>query len=209
MSQSARENLAEGLLSLGLPFSETDLNRLMDLLSLLKRWNRVHNLTAVTHLKEMVDKHLLDSLVAYPYLKGAKRVCDVGTGPGFPGLPLAVFLPGVEWCLLDAVLKKVQFVQQAIIHLDLKHVCVEHARVETFQPTSSFDWIISRAMTNLRDLLEKTPHLLAKGGRYLAFKARLTEEERRNIPAHYQIVAIHPVSLPFTAERVLVEIAER
>jgi 16S rRNA (guanine527-N7)-methyltransferase len=172
---------------------------------LLKQWNQVHNLTAVRRFEDMIDRHLLDSLVALPYLESAKRVCDVGTGAGFPGLPLAIALPEVEFVLLDASLKKIQFVQQAILTLGLKHVTAVHTRVEQFDAGPGFDWVLSRAMTSLGDFVRLAGHLATQEGTLLAWKGNLEANEREDMPSTHRIRQIKTVNVPGEAKnRVLV-----
>ena len=205
MKKTGEEQLKSGLAALGLSLPESAQEQMLSLLELLKQWNSVHNLTAVRRFEDMIDRHLLDSLVALPYLQSAKRVCDVGTGAGFPGLPLAIALPEVEFVLLDSSLKKVQFVQQAILTLGLKRVTAVHARVEQYDAGPGFDWVLSRAMTSLGDFVELAGHLATQSGSLLAWKANLEPSEQNDVPASHRIRQVQPVKVPGEAKnRVLV-----
>lgn len=150
--------------------------RLLDFLRLLRKWNRVYNLTAIDQPLDMVRLHLLDSLALLPYLDGA-RVLDVGTGAGLPGIPLAVLAPQRAFTLLDSNAKKTRFVRQAAIELGLANVQVEHARIEHYRPPQGFDLILARAFASLADIVGETARLLKPGGTILAQKGKLPEEE--------------------------------
>jgi 16S rRNA (guanine527-N7)-methyltransferase len=205
MKEISQKQLKLGLAALRLSLPESSQAKMLSLLELLEQWNRVHNLTAVRRFEDMIDRHLLDSLVALPYLHAAKRVCDVGTGAGFPGLPLAIALPEVEFVLLDSSLKKIQFVQQAILTLGLPHVTAVHTRVEQYDAGPGFDWVLSRAMTSLGDFVELAGHLATQNGSLLAWKANLEPSEQSEVPSSHRIAQIQPVKVPGEAKkRVLV-----
>jgi 16S rRNA (guanine527-N7)-methyltransferase len=205
MKETGQKQLKSGLVALGLSLPEFAQEQMLSLLELLKQWNRVHNLTAVRRFEDMIDRHLLDSLVALPYLKSAKRVCDVGTGAGFPGLPLAIALPEVEFVLLDSSLKKIQFVQQVILTLGLKRVTAVHTRVEQYDAGLGFDWVLSRAVASLGAFVELAGHLATQNGSLLAWKANLEPSEQNSMPASHRITQIKPVKVPYDAKnRVLV-----
>ena len=164
--------LRDGLREMGLTLDAACQARLLDYLALLLKWNRAYNLTAVRDPREMVSRHLLDSLSILPWVRGP-RVLDVGTGAGLPGIPLALALPALSFTLLDANGKKTRFVQQAVIELGLGNVSVVQKRVESLADETGFDTITSRAFSELRHMLELTAHLRAPGGRWAAMKAGL------------------------------------
>jgi 16S rRNA (guanine527-N7)-methyltransferase len=166
--------LSEGLDGMGLTLSASQQQRLIDYLALLFKWNKAYNLTAVRDPRHMVSRQLLDSLSILPWVRGP-RVLDVGTGPGLPGIPLAVALPGIEFVLLDANGKKTRFVQQAIVELGLDNVSVLQERVEAMVDARGFDTITSRAFADLHRMLALTAHLHAPGGQWAAMKASLEE----------------------------------
>lgn len=175
---------------------------------MLARWNHTYNLTAVRDPAEMVTRHLLDSLAVAPQVRGP-RVLDVGTGPGLPGIPLAIVFPQLAFTLLDSNGKMIRFVTQAVGELGLKNVEVVQTRVENYRPAQKFDTLVSRAFANIADMLEHTRHLPAPHGRILAMKGRLSEEERAAIPAEFA-VEILPLHVPgLDAERQLVVLTQR
>ncbi|NIL93958.1 MAG: 16S rRNA (guanine(527)-N(7))-methyltransferase RsmG [Woeseiaceae bacterium] len=151
------------------------------LLDELERWNRKVNLTAVRDRQEMITAHLEDSLSAWPLLRG-KRVLDVGTGAGFPGLPLAIVDPEREFHLIDSNNKKIQFVQHMIRLLGLDNVTAVKARAEDYAPGHRFDTVIARALASLPKLLEIAGHHVREGGVFIALKGRYPEEELEQVP---------------------------
>lgn len=161
---------------------------------LLAKWNGTYNLTAVRDPLEMVTRHLLDSLVMVAFLRGA-RVLDVGTGPGLPGIPLAVARPDLGFTLLDANAKKTRFVVQAVGELALKNVEVVQSRVEKYHPSRTFDTVVSRAFASIADMLAHARHLCAPGGRFLAMKGAYPEEELTALPAGYDHEVV-PLAVP-------------
>jgi 16S rRNA (guanine527-N7)-methyltransferase len=152
----------------------------------------------------MTRLHILDSLAILPHIHG-KRVIDIGTGAGLPGIPLAICLPDVEFVLLDSNAKKTRFVQQAILELKLKNVAVIHARVEQYQPEQGFDSITARAFASLSDIVALTAHLLNTDGVLLAMKGQIPEDELQQLDA-----AVIPINVPdVEAERCLVKITKQ
>lgn len=169
-------DILEGWDALGLAPDATAVARLAALVRLLDKWNRVTNLTAVRDPQAMVTRHILDSLVVLPYIKG-DSLLDVGTGAGLPGLPLAIAHPQLAVTLLDSNAKKVRFARQAVAELGLDNVEVVHARMQEYQPTRSFAMVISRAVASLDELYRQTAHLLRPGGRMLFMKGSVPEQE--------------------------------
>ncbi|MEJ1295933.1 MAG: 16S rRNA (guanine(527)-N(7))-methyltransferase RsmG [Candidatus Sedimenticola sp. (ex Thyasira tokunagai)] len=161
--------LTDGLKVMGIELSEEQHQKLLNYLALLVKWNRAFNLTAIRDPREMVSRQLLDALSILHLVRGL-RVLDVGTGPGLPGIPLAIALPDVWFTLLDSNGKKTRFVQQSIGTLGLRNIEVIQARVEVFQPQQGYDTITSRAFASLPKMVQLTSHLLADGGQYLAMK---------------------------------------
>jgi len=142
----------------------------------LERWNRKVNLTAIRDRDEMITSHLLDSLVAGPLLEG-ESVLDVGTGPGFPGLPLAIVHPERQFTLLDSNNKKIMFAQHVAGMLDLDNVSAVKARGEDYAPGHGFDTVIARALAALPRLVEIAGHHVREDGVFVALKGRYPEEE--------------------------------
>jgi len=152
------------------------------LLNELEKWNRRVNLTAVRDPQEMVTAHILDSLVARPFLEG-ESILDVGTGPGFPGLPLAIAEPERRFTLLDSNNKKIMFVQHAAGLLGLDNVEAVKGRGEDYAPGQRFDTVIARALAALRRLVEIAGHHVGEDGVFVALKGRYPAEELEELTA--------------------------
>jgi len=157
-------------------FSDDTAEKLGTLIDELERWNRKVNLTAIRNRDEMITSHLLDSLVAGPLLVG-ESVLDVGTGPGFPGLPLAIIHPERHFTLLDSNNKKIMFAQHVAGLLDLGNVSAVKARAEDYAPGHGFDTVIARALAALPRLVEIAGHHVREDGVFVALKGRYPEEE--------------------------------
>lgn len=202
MEPSARELLAQGCSQLSFVVSDQQQLQLMSYLDLMFKWNKVANLTAITNQKDAVIKHLLDSLVASPYLENNNRVIDVGTGAGLPGIPLAIINPEINFTLLDTAQKRTRFVRQAVHELTLtNNVEVVTSRVEAYR-SAAFDGVISRAFASLKDMLHSTQHLVGLHGRFFALKGQLDVQECAQLSASFQMSATHELTVPFLeAER--------
>ena len=193
LPEKLQEELQRGILELGLKIDAATQHKLLDYLSLLVKWNRVYNLTAIRDPQQMVSHHLLDSLAVLPHLWPG-RWLDVGCGAGLPGVVMAIVHPDWSVTLLDSNSKKTGFVQQAVIELGLKNARVCCARVEEFQG-EKFDGIISRAFTELGDFIGITRHLLAKQGRWAAMKG-LPEQELAGVPDDCLVEEVLPLRVP-------------
>ena len=180
---TAEQVLADGLTELGLSLDTRQQSLLLDYVALLHKWNRAFNLTAVRDPLQMVYRHLLDSAVILPWLSDADTL-DVGTGPGLPGMVLAIARPEQQFTLLDSNGKKTRFVRQAVRELGLENVEVVQARVEQYRNASA--QVVSRAFASLPDMLALVGHLLAPQGRILAMKGALTDLEMAGITAPWQ-----------------------
>jgi 16S rRNA (guanine527-N7)-methyltransferase len=203
MSLSA--SLAESMGTLGLDLSHEVRLRLLEHLALVRKWNRVHNLTAIRDPEMMLIGHVLDSLAVVPYIAGP-RITDIGSGAGFPGIPLALARPDWHVTLVESNHKKAAFLQQVRIDLRLKNVEVVNSRAEEFQVTDGFDTVISRAFASLADFAGLAGHLgIRPGSRLVAMKGVYPHEELLQLPARFAVEKILPITVPgLTAERHLV-----
>jgi 16S rRNA (guanine527-N7)-methyltransferase len=202
-----RTRLARGAVALQLDLPDDVLDRLFGFAALLARWNRVYNLTGTDDLDQLVTRHLLDSLAVLPYL-GGTRLIDVGTGAGLPGVPLAIARPGLAVTLLDASAKRLRFVRQAVIELDLECVEVVHARVADYRPQQRFDRVVTRAFAGLSDMLTACRHLVADDGQVLAMKGPRAAVELADLPPGYRLLEAVPLHVPgLEATRQLLRIA--
>lgn len=180
--------------------------QLVAYVELLNKWNKAYNLTSVRDPQEMLVKHILDSLVVGPKLLG-QRFIDVGTGPGLPGIPLAILYPEREFVLLDSLGKRITFLRQVVYQLKLKNVTPVQARVEKYQPEQPFDGILSRAFASLLDMLEWCQHLTNEQGTFYALKGHLPEQEFAQLPENIKVNASHQLFVPeLDGERHLVEL---
>lgn len=202
----ARRQLELGLEQLGLALDGGQVDQLLAYLALLAKWNRAYNLTAVSDPLDMVALHLLDSLSILPWLAG-EHFIDVGTGPGLPGIPLAIALPDRHFTLLDSNGKRVRFLFQVRTALGLGNVNEVQARTERYRPPQPFDGVISRAYSALDTMIASTAHLLAPHGRFFAMKGRLPGEELSALAKPYIVTGIHRLQVPgIDGERHLIEI---
>ena len=199
--------LTAGCHALGISLSASQAHGQIALLAELVEWNGRFNLTSITEPEEMLRKHLLDSLSVLPHLRGS-RVADVGTGAGFPGLPLAICAPERQFTLIDSTTKKCRFVEHAAAALELDNVTVVNMRAEAWRPPVAFDTVLARALSSVADFIGYAGHLCAAGGRMLAMKGRAPHAELEALPRGWRIVAVHRLEIPgLDAERHLVEIA--
>jgi 16S rRNA (guanine527-N7)-methyltransferase len=199
--------LVSGAADLGLKLDAPQSERLLRLVDELERGNAQFNLTAIRDRSGMLLKHVLDSLSLQPYLKG-RRLADVGTGAGFPGLPLAVVNPARRFALIEATGKKARFAAQAALAIGCDNVEVVHARAETYRPFELFDVVVARALSSLADFVAYAGHLCAPDGRLLAMKGKRPDEEISALPKSFRVIAVHRLKLPgLDAERHLVELS--
>lgn len=172
----------------------------------LHKWNKAYNLTSIKALDEMLIKHLLDSFVVSPYLHG-KHIIDVGTGPGLPGLPLAILNPEKQFVLLDSLGKRISFIKQVVHLLGLTNVTAVQSRIEDYQAEPLFDSVISRAFASFSDMLLWCQHVVSPQGKFLALKGKIIEEEFEAIPKQFDVEKIIELKVPFLdASRHLVQI---
>jgi len=197
-----RTELEAGLAALALAPALAE--PLLAYLALLDRWNRTYNLTAIRDPREMVPRHLLDSLAMHPYVQ-AGTLADLGTGAGLPGIPLAIAQPALQVTLVESNGKKARFLREALRTLGLDNARVAEARIEALDRPGAFDAITARALATLPLILELGGDLLAPGGTLLAMKGAVPIDEIAALPAGWQVERIEPLQVPgLAAERHLV-----
>jgi 16S rRNA (guanine527-N7)-methyltransferase len=199
---AARDELDAGLAALDL--APALAGPLLAYLALLDRWNRTYNLTAIRDPREMVAKHLLDSLAMHPFA-GDGALADLGTGAGLPGIPLAIADPGLQVTLVESNGKKARFLREAVRTLKLPNARVAEARIEALDMPGMFDAITARALATLPLILELGGHLLKPEGKLLAMKGAVPADEIAALPPGWQVARIAPLQVPgLSAERHLV-----
>jgi len=187
--------LQAGLHSLKLDVPAAQQQALLAYIDLLSSWNKSFNLTAIRDPRQMINQHVLDALTALPYVSHGP-VLDVGSGAGLPGIPLAITRPDLHFTLLDSNGKKVRFIKQVVITLQLANVDVVQSRVENYQPATAFSLIVSRAFSSLEQLVRLTRHLLVTDGEWLAWKGRLDDPELRAVEKLASVRETIPIQLP-------------
>ncbi len=186
-------NKLENLLAqTNIVLTDTQKQQLVHYVELLNKWNKAYNLTSVRDPMDMMVKHILDSLVVAPHLKGQHYI-DVGTGPGLPGIVLAIALPNTQFVLLDSLGKRVRFLKQVKMDLKLDNVTPVQSRVEEFQPEHRLDGVLSRAFASLQDMVDWCQHLVDESGQFVALKGQYPSEELAALPNG--IVFDHDVKL--------------
>jgi 16S rRNA (guanine527-N7)-methyltransferase len=203
---AAVEDLRARARALGVVLEPAPATQLLRLLEELEQWNRAYNLTAITTREAMVTGHLLDSLAGSSALSGT-CIADLGTGAGFPGLPLAIVHPELQFTLIDSTAKKVRFVAHAARTLGLKNVEAIHARAEELRPERPFDTILARAVAPLAELATLARPLAGPGTLLLAYKGQRPDAELAALPADWQLLGVRTVQVPgLAAARCLVSL---
>lgn len=196
--------LSSLLKAANISLSDQQKQQLVGYVEMLHKWNKAYNLTSVRDPNEMLVRHILDSIVVEPFLVG-NRFIDVGTGPGLPGVPLAIVRPDAHFTLLDSLGKRVRFLRQVQHELKLENIEPVQSRVEEFPSEPPFDGVISRAFASLEDMLNWCHHLPGENGAFYALKGQLPEDEMAALPAGFNVVKSVRLSVPqLEAERHLV-----
>ncbi|GGA65334.1 ribosomal RNA small subunit methyltransferase G [Neiella marina] len=191
MSQLA-ELLATGLEHQQLDLSAEQQRKLVSYVEQLDKWNKAYNLTSVRKPADMMIRHILDSLALVPHLNPTGNYIDVGTGPGLPGIPLAIALPEANFVLLDSLGKRVRFMTQVKHLLKLENIEPVQSRVESFGDEHQFDAILSRAFASINDMLSWCGHL---GTQFLAMKGQYPTEELAELPDNFSVSVSHQLDV--------------
>lgn len=179
----------------GITLPEKQKQQLVGYVELLHKWNKAYNLTSVRDPEEMLVRHILDSIVVEPHLQGTHFI-DVGTGPGLPGIPLAIVRPDAHFTLLDSLGKRVRFLRQVQHELGLENITPVQSRVEAFPAEPGFDGVISRAFASLTDMVSWCHHLPAENGRFYALKGLRPDNEIAGLPKGFSLEKIIQLQVP-------------
>jgi 16S rRNA (guanine527-N7)-methyltransferase len=204
-----KRRLDDGAKQMGVELDESQVETLWRYGVMLRERNAHVNLTSIVSPEGILTLHMLDSLSIAPHLGEARRIIDVGTGGGFPGVPLAVACPQRDFTLIDGTQKKIRFVAESVAALDIRNVQAVAARAESFHGEKNFDAVVVRAVGTLADVLHNTGKLLGANGRLLAMKGRVPEDEIRALPRGWKAEVI-PLRVPgLDAERCLVAVSRQ
>ncbi|WP_341502577.1 16S rRNA (guanine(527)-N(7))-methyltransferase RsmG [Gallaecimonas sp. GXIMD4217] len=191
-----RARLDELLAQTSLDVSDEQRALLVRLVQQLDKWNKAYNLTSVRDPREMVAKHIVDSLVVSPHLPAAGTIIDVGTGPGLPGLPLAIVNPDHQFVLLDSLGKRIRFIRQTCHELGINNVTAVQSRVEEHRPEAPYAAVVSRAFASIDDMLSWCGHLTDESGVFLAMKGQYPDGELQALPEAFELRAEYPLQVP-------------
>tara|TARA_R110000868_G_scaffold158036_3_gene385779 strand:+ start:28917 stop:29582 length:666 start_codon:yes stop_codon:yes gene_type:complete len=195
LGQAEAKLLADALKQGNIDARGVEQEKFIQFIELMIKWNRAYNLTSVRDPKQIIARHIMDSLAIMPWVTG-QNILDIGTGAGLPGIPLAIMLPDTEFVLLDSNGKKCRFLVQAIRELQLDNVSVVKERVEEYFPGHKFDQIVSRAFSSISDMVLLSHHLCASDGDFMAMKGIYPQAEMADIPNGYRITGAHALEVP-------------
>lgn len=188
-------NLGELIAQTPLNISAEQQHQLVEYVLLLNKWNKAYNLTSVRDPNHMLIKHIVDSLVVSPHLIGENFI-DVGTGPGLPGIPLAISNPDKHFVLLDSLGKRIRFLTQVKAQLKLDNIILVQSRVEQYQPTRELDGVISRAFASMEDMVSWCSHLIGVNKHFFALKGLYPQEEIAALNDSVRVSAIEQLAVP-------------
>jgi len=204
-----KRRLDDGAKQMGVELDESQVEALWRYAHMLRERNEHVNLTSIVSPEGILTLHMLDSLSVAPHLGDAQRIIDVGTGGGFPGVPLAVACPQREFTLIDGTQKKIRFVSEGIAALDIRNAQATAARAENYTGPKGFDVVVARAVSSLAGLVRDAGKLLAPRGRLLAMKGRAPDDELRELPRGWHAEATRLRVPGLDAERHLVTLSRR
>ncbi|OZS43108.1 16S rRNA (guanine(527)-N(7))-methyltransferase RsmG [Photobacterium sanguinicancri] len=190
-----KQRLAQLIAQTDLVVSEQQIDQLIGYVELLHKWNKAYNLTSVRDPHEMIVKHIMDSIVVSEHLVG-DRFIDVGTGPGLPGIPLAIMNPEKSFTLLDSLGKRIRFIRQVVFELKITNVTPVQSRVEEFQPEIGFDGVLSRAFASMNDMVSWCHHLPADTGCFMALKGQFDQQEVAELPEWCSVTEVKSLQVP-------------
>lgn len=188
-------SLNDYLTQCGIDATDKQKEQLINFIGMLHKWNKAYNLTSVRDPQQMLIRHIIDSLVVSPYLEG-QRFIDVGTGPGLPGIPLAILHPDKEFYLLDSLGKRIRFQKQVQFELGIHNIIPTESRVESFQDEKGFDGVLSRAFASIGDMLTWCHHLPHSTGIFYALKGQVSEQEIAQIPEGINLLDVIELHVP-------------
>ncbi len=188
------------LAEMSLTVTQQQKKQLIGFVEMLNKWNKAYNLTSIRDPQQMLIRHIMDSLAVSPHLVG-ERFIDVGTGPGLPGIPLAIINPDKEFVLLDSLGKRIRFQKQVQHELGINNISSVESRVEAFEPEVKFDGVLSRAFASIEDMLHWCHHLPADTGCYYALKGQLADNEMAKLPEGFEITDIIELAVPCLDEQ--------
>jgi 16S rRNA (guanine527-N7)-methyltransferase len=189
--------------------SKEQIEKLVAYILLMHKWNKAYNLTSVREPQQMLIKHIVDSIVVAPFLVHTQYI-DVGTGPGLPGIPLAIMCPDKHFILLDSLGKRVRFMKQVAYELKLSNIEPIQSRVEDYQPSVKIEGVISRAFASLKDMLHWCQHLVDSQGVFLALKGQLPKDELEKMNKSFDLVEIIKLNVPnLLGERHIIKIRKK
>ncbi len=190
-----KQRLAQLIEQAGMNIPAEQQAQLIGYVEMLHKWNKAYNLTSVRDPNEMIVKHIMDSIVVSQHLDGQSYI-DVGTGPGLPGIPLAIINPEKTFTLLDSLGKRIRFIRQVLHELKITNVTAVQSRVEDFQPEQGFDGVLSRAFASMSDMVNWCHHLPSPQGQFLALKGQVDQVEIDELPAGCSVTDIKPLTVP-------------
>ena len=192
--EKLEKELTDGLYGYGIEATRHQINQSIDFLSILQKWNKSFNLVSTQDVSEMLNRHLLDSLSINSYLRG-KNIIDVGSGAGFPGIPLAIFNPGKHFTLIDGNGKRTRFLFQVKLTLDLSSIQIRNCRVEHYQTDRQIDMVVTRAVSGIDELVDKICHFVSKDCRILFMKGMASKEDISSLPQDFEVVNVDELKI--------------